>query len=44
VLTAEPLDSALGRRARDLVARDYDLTRLVAAEIDLLKRVAGVRP
>jgi len=41
VLTDEPLASALGRRARDLVARDYDLTRLVAAEIDLLKRVAG---
>lgn len=43
VLTDEALASALGRRARDLVTREYDLNRLVAAEIDLLKRVARDR-
>jgi len=43
VLTDGALASALGRRARDLVTREYDLSRLVAAEIDLLKRAAGVK-
>jgi glycosyltransferase involved in cell wall biosynthesis len=43
VLTDGALASALGRRARDLVTREYDLNRLVAVEIDLLKRVAGVK-
>ncbi len=40
VLTDQALASALGRRGRDFVAREYDLARLVEAEIDLLKRVA----
>jgi glycosyltransferase involved in cell wall biosynthesis len=40
VLTDEPLAAALGRRGHDLVARDYDLARLVQTEIGLLKRVA----
>ena len=40
VLTDETLATALGRRGRDVVAREYDLARLVEAEIDLLKRVA----
>lgn len=40
VLTDETLASTLGRRGRDLVAREYDLARLVQTEIDLLKRVA----
>jgi glycosyltransferase involved in cell wall biosynthesis len=34
------LGRALGRRARTLVCEEYDLRRLVAAEIDLLKRAA----
>jgi len=34
------LAADLGRRAREAVARDYDLGRLVDAEIALLKRVA----
>ena len=40
VLTDPTLASALGRRGQDLVARDYDLARLVQMEIDLLERVA----
>jgi glycosyltransferase involved in cell wall biosynthesis len=40
VLTDEPLAAALGRHARDLIASEYDLERLVATEIELLKRVA----
>jgi len=40
VLTDERLASTLGRRGHDLVARDYDLARLVQREIDLLERVA----
>jgi glycosyltransferase involved in cell wall biosynthesis len=40
VLTDETLASTLGRRGHDLVARDYDLARLVHIEIDLLKGVA----
>jgi glycosyltransferase involved in cell wall biosynthesis len=44
VLTDPALADQLGRRARDLVARDYDLARLVEAEIALLTRVAGEGP
>jgi glycosyltransferase involved in cell wall biosynthesis len=40
VLTDEPLAAALGRHARDLIASEYELERLVATEIELLKRVA----
>lgn len=40
VLTDEPLAAALGRRGDDLVARDYDLARLVRTEIDRPQRVA----
>jgi len=40
VLTDEALASELSRRGREVVARDYDLDRLVQTEIDLLKRVA----
>jgi glycosyltransferase involved in cell wall biosynthesis len=40
VLTDETLASTLGRHGRDLIARDYDLARLVQSEIDLLVRVA----
>jgi len=40
VLTDPALASTLARRGRDLVARDYDLARLVQTEIDLLERVA----
>jgi len=40
VLTDEALASLLARRGRDVVVREYDLARLVEAEIDLLKRVA----
>jgi glycosyltransferase involved in cell wall biosynthesis len=40
VLTDARLAVALGRRGREAVARDYDLARLVEAEIALLKRVA----
>lgn len=40
VLTDESLAAALGRRGHDLVARDYDLGRLVQVEIELLRRVA----
>ncbi len=39
VLTDETLATAPGRRGHD-VAREYDLARVVEAEIDLLKRVA----
>jgi glycosyltransferase involved in cell wall biosynthesis len=41
VLTDETLASTLGRRAHDLIATEYDLDRLVATEIELLKRVAS---
>lgn len=40
VLTDETLAVSLGRCGRELIARDYDLARLVATEIELLKRVA----
>jgi glycosyltransferase involved in cell wall biosynthesis len=40
VLTDDALASALSRRGRDVVSRDYDLGRLVQTEIDLLERVA----
>jgi glycosyltransferase involved in cell wall biosynthesis len=40
VLTDDTLASALGGRGHDLVARDYDLARLVQREIELLRRVA----
>jgi glycosyltransferase involved in cell wall biosynthesis len=40
VLTDRSLACALGQRGRDLVARDYDLGRLVQIEIGLLARVA----
>jgi len=40
VLTRPEVAAALGRRGRDLVAREFDLGRLVEGEIDLLKRVA----
>jgi glycosyltransferase involved in cell wall biosynthesis len=40
VLNDETLASALGRRAHELVASEYDLERLVETEIELLKRVA----
>jgi glycosyltransferase involved in cell wall biosynthesis len=40
VLTDETLASTLGRRGHDLVAREYDLGRLVRSEVDLLERVA----
>jgi glycosyltransferase involved in cell wall biosynthesis len=41
VLGDEALAGALGRRGREVVAREYDLTRLVQREIDLVLRVAG---
>jgi glycosyltransferase involved in cell wall biosynthesis len=40
VLADAPLADALGRRAHELIAREYDLARLVQTEIDLLQRVA----
>lgn len=40
VLTDAELAGTLGRRAHELVAREYDLGRLVEREIELLKRVA----
>jgi glycosyltransferase involved in cell wall biosynthesis len=40
VLRDETLAAALGGRARDFVAREYDLTRLVGTEIELLRQVA----
>jgi glycosyltransferase involved in cell wall biosynthesis len=40
VLTDAALAATLGRRARELIASEYDLGRMVAAEIDVLKRVA----
>jgi glycosyltransferase involved in cell wall biosynthesis len=43
VLTDEGLAAALARRAREHVARTYDLGALVGREIDLLCRVAGGR-
>jgi glycosyltransferase involved in cell wall biosynthesis len=40
VLVDDGLARAMGERAREFVAREYDLARLVETEIDLLKRVA----
>lgn len=40
-LTDDALGEKLGLRARELVARDYDLARLVAEEIALVERVGG---
>ena len=41
VLGEESLASALGRRAREMIVREYDLGSLVAREIQLLKQVAA---
>jgi glycosyltransferase involved in cell wall biosynthesis len=41
VLTSEAVADALGRAARVEITERYDLSRLVAREIDLLRRVAA---
>ena len=43
VLTSDAVADALGRAARAEITERYDLSRLVAREIDLLRRVAGSR-
>ncbi len=41
VLGEEAVASGLGRRAREMIVREYDLGTLVAREIQLLKQVAA---